>query len=50
MKGNALLYAAVGLASGFLIARIVPNIWWANLITLGALLGIWLYMRGHRRR
>lgn len=49
MKGSAVLYMALGVASGLLLARIVPNIWWANLLTVGLLLVVWLYIKWRQR-
>jgi len=46
---DSVLYIALGVASGVLLGRIVPNIWWANLLTVGLLLAIWLYIKRRRR-
>ena len=48
MKDSA-LYMALGVASGLLLARIVPNVWLANLLTVGLLLAVWLYIKWRRR-
>jgi hypothetical protein len=48
MKDNV-LYVVLGVASGLLLARIVPNVWWANLLTVGLLLAVWFFIKWRQR-
>lgn len=46
---DTLLYIVLGVASGLLLARIVPNVWWTNLVTVGLLLAMWFYLKRRQR-
>jgi len=50
MSLRAIAFMALGLATGLLLGRVLPDVWWVNVLTLGALVGVWLAIRRRRAR
>jgi|GEM_PF-5829035 len=48
MSARATFYAALGLAAGFLLGRVLPHTWWVTGAVVVTILLLWAYVRSRR--